>query len=224
MKTRESGMPDESMWSGFFSPEQTLAKLGLTELCGDVADFGCGYGTFTIPAARIVRGTVFAFDIEAEMVDATFRKAREAGLNNVHVERRDFVVEGTGLPDSSIDYVMLFNILHCEDPLVLLREARRILREDGLLAIMHWNHDPNTPRGPSMSIRPHPERCRDWAKQVGFRSPLPDKIDLPPYHYGWQFRRTVLPLEFLKNPPETHKNREGTARRRNGRSSCRGRT
>jgi hypothetical protein len=30
MKTRESGMPDESMWSGFFSPAETLAKLRLT--------------------------------------------------------------------------------------------------------------------------------------------------------------------------------------------------
>ena len=24
MKTRESGMPNEEMWSGFFSPEQAL--------------------------------------------------------------------------------------------------------------------------------------------------------------------------------------------------------
>ena len=40
MKTRESGMPDESMWAGFFSPEQTLVKLGLTGSCRDVVDFG----------------------------------------------------------------------------------------------------------------------------------------------------------------------------------------
>ncbi|MGC8561192.1 MAG: hypothetical protein ACP5O1_11005 [Phycisphaerae bacterium] len=54
MKTRESGMPEEQMWASFFSPAQTLAKLGLTGLCRDVADFGCGYGTFAIPAAKVV--------------------------------------------------------------------------------------------------------------------------------------------------------------------------
>ena len=67
MKTRESGMPDESVWSGFFSPEETLAKLGLTAACRDVVDFGCGYGTFAVPAARLVGGTVYALDIDAEM-------------------------------------------------------------------------------------------------------------------------------------------------------------
>ncbi len=79
MKTRESGMPDEQMWSSFFTPEQTLAKLGLTESCRDILDFGCGYGTFTIPAARVIRGTVRALDIEPEMVEATgARQARRA--------------------------------------------------------------------------------------------------------------------------------------------------
>jgi ubiquinone/menaquinone biosynthesis C-methylase UbiE len=188
MKTRESGMPDESMWASFFTPEQTLTKLGLTGSCGDVVDFGCGYGTFTIPAARMIRGTpgmVHALDIEADMVEATRRKAEEAGLSNVHAEQRDFVADGTGRPDGSIDYVMLFNILHCEQPEVLLREAWRILSPGGRLGLMHWNYDPGTPRGPSMDIRPRPEQCRDWAIVVGFELAFLDKIDLPPHHYGW---------------------------------------
>ncbi len=189
MKTRESGMPDESMWEGFFSPEQTLAKLGLTGSCRDLVDFGCGYGTFTIPAARIVRGIVHALDIEPDMIGATSRKAEEAGLDNVRVEGRDFVTLGTGLPDGSVDYVMLFNILHCEQPEVLLRESWRALSPRGRLGIVHWNCDPTTPRGPSMDIRPRPELCRDWAKQVGFRLAIPEKIELPPYHYGWVFAK-----------------------------------
>jgi len=188
MKTRESGMPDESMWSGFFSPAQTLAKLGLTGSCGDVVDFGCGYGTFSIPAARMVRGAlgiVHALDIEADMVEATRRKAEQAQLTNVRVDRRDFFADGTGLPDAGVDYAMLFNILHCERPEVLLREAYRVLSPGGRLGIMHWNDDPDTPRGPSMDIRPRPEQCRDWAVAVGFEVAVADKIDLPPHHYGW---------------------------------------
>lgn len=185
MKTRESGMPDESMWAGFFSPAQTLAKLGLTDTCNDAVDFGCGYGTFTIPAAHVVRGTIHALDIEADMVEATARKAKEAGLTNVRVEWRDFVADGAGLLDASVDCVMLFNILHCEQPEVLLREAWRVLSPGGRLGIMHWNHDPTTPRGPSMDIRPKPEQCRQWAERVGFQLAMPEKINLPPYHYGW---------------------------------------
>jgi len=185
MKTRESGMPDESTWSGFFSPAETLSKLGLTGSCRDVVDFGCGYGTFTIPAARMIRGTVHALDIEGDMVEATRRKAEAARLTNVRVQRRDFVADGTGLPDASVDYAMLFNLLHCEQPEVLLCEAWRILLSGGRLGIMHWNDDPNTPRGPSMDIRPRPKQCRDWAIAVGFTPAVADKIDLPPHHYGW---------------------------------------
>ncbi|MBI1367134.1 MAG: methyltransferase domain-containing protein [Planctomycetes bacterium] len=185
MKTRESGMPDESMWAGFFSPEQTLVRLELAGTCRDVVDFGCGYGTFSIPAARIVRGAVHALDIETEMIEATVRKAKQAGLDNVRVERRDFVTDGTGLPAESVDYVMLFNILHCERPELLLGEAYRVLSTGGRLGIMHWNYDPATPRGPTMGIRPRPEQCRTWAETVGFGCICSLPIDLPPHHYGW---------------------------------------
>ena len=33
MKTRESGMPEEAIWQGFFCPEAVLKKLGLTSAC-----------------------------------------------------------------------------------------------------------------------------------------------------------------------------------------------
>ena len=45
------------------------------------------------------------------------------------------------------------------------------------------------PRGPSMDIRPKPEQCREWAERVGLQLAMPDKIDLPPYHYGWAMEK-----------------------------------
>ncbi len=184
MKTRQSGMPQEELWASFFSPQETLARLGLTGRCRDVVDFGCGYGTFTIPAARMVRGSVHALDIEPEMIAATMPKARAGGLDNVRVERRDFVADGTGLPNGGVDYAMEFNILHCEQPVALLREAWRVLRPGGRLGVMHWNYDPATPRGPSMDIRPTPAQCQAWAEEAGFRPAGPQRIVLPPYHWG----------------------------------------
>lgn len=176
-------MPPEEMWDGFFSPGETLLKLGLGSHMKDVVDLGCGYGTFTIPAAQITKGAVYAFDIDPDMIAATRSKAHRHHLPNIRLYHRDFLSDGTGLPDGSVDYVMLFNILHGEEPEQLLREAFRILRKGGLCGIVHWNYDPKTPRGPSMDIRPKPEQCAAWAQAVGFFI-LQPRVDLPPYHYG----------------------------------------
>jgi SAM-dependent methyltransferase len=189
MKTRESDMPDEQIWDSFFDVPVILAKLGITNTCGDVVEFGCGYGTFTIPAARLISGTLHALDIDPEMIAATQAKVESAGLPNVRVCRRDFVAEGTGLGEVSADYAMLFNILHAECPTTLLQEAYRVLRSGGRIGIIHWNYDPHTPRGPSMTIRPRPEQCAAWARQVGFGHVAPVVIDFPPYHYGMVLQR-----------------------------------
>ena len=191
MKMRESGMPDELTWAGFFDPPLVLGKLALAPACGDVVEFGCGYGTFTIPSARVISGTVYASDIEPEMVQATQAKAASEGLANVQVRLGDFVAEGTGLPDGSVDYAMLFNILHAEHPIGLLTEAYRVLVPGGKVGIIHWNYDPSTPRGPSMDIRPRPKQCQAWAEAVGFRPLRPGTIDLPPYHYGVVLQKTA---------------------------------
>ena len=183
MKTRESGMPDEAMWRTFFDPEATLTALGLTRETGDVVDFGCGYGTFAIPAARRIRRVLYGFDIEAAMIEECTRLARQENLGNARFIRRDFVAEGTGLAAGSVNYAMLFNILHAEHPLLLLAEAWRILAPSGRVAVIHWNYDPATPRGPSMAIRPRPEDCLHWLIEAGFAADG-GIIDLPPYHYG----------------------------------------
>ena len=64
MKVRDSGMPDEEMWDAFSSVEKVLALLGPDADIPELAEFGCGYGTFTLAAARLARGTVYAFDIK----------------------------------------------------------------------------------------------------------------------------------------------------------------
>jgi len=184
MKVRESGMPEEDYWDTFFDPPTILSTLQFDATCHDVVEVGCGYGTFTIPAARIASGVVRAFDIESEMVQLTAEKATAAHLTNVQTAVRDLVADGTGLPDESIDYVMLFNILHAENPLVFLQEASRVLRTGGRVGIIHWNYDASTPRGPSMAIRPRPDQCQAWAEAAGFHPLIPGTIDLPPYHYG----------------------------------------
>lgn len=189
MKVRDSGMPDEDMWRECFDAEAIFRALGLDADADCVVDFGCGYGTFSIPAARMIRGNVIALNIEPEMIRYIHEKAAAEGLTNLQTRQRDFLGEGTGLPDASVDVALLFNILHTEHPERLLQEAWRILNPSGLVAIMHWNCDATTPRGPSMDIRPRPDQCRLWADEAGFQLAKPGLIDLPPYHYGWVFSK-----------------------------------
>jgi len=182
MKARESGMPEQEMWDKFFDPVKNLTTLGLDDRIVDVAEFGCGYGTFTIPAAKIIKGFIYGLDIEPEMIRITSEEAKKQHLGNVKAILQDFIAHGSGLPAESVDYVMLFNILHLENPAVLISEAKRILRKGGKLSIIHWNYDPATPRGPSMAIRPKPEDCLKWAENAGFSGAV--RYDLKPYHYG----------------------------------------
>jgi SAM-dependent methyltransferase len=151
-----------------------------------VADFGCGYGTFTIPAAKVIKGKIYAIDIEPEMIRIVKEKAKENHLVNVVPMLRDFMSEGSGLEDLSVDFVMLLNILHAEKPVYLLREAYRILRFGGKVGIIHWLYDEPVSGLPA-DIKPRPEDCKRWAKYVGFR--FEQEFDLKPYHFGIVMRK-----------------------------------
>jgi SAM-dependent methyltransferase len=187
MKGRESGMPDEDYWSSFFDAEAAVEKLfGERDVRGDLVEFGSGYGTFTLPAARRTTGTVTALDIDPEMQERLQSKLREAPLVvNVRARLRDFVANGTGLESASQSYAMIFNLLHLEHPLALLQEAHRVLRPGGVLSVIHWRSDIPTPRGPSLEIRPTPQHCRGWIEEAGFfRVANVDLHDSCPFHYG----------------------------------------
>ena len=120
MKYRESGMPDEKMWKTFFNPQQILSQLGVDRKTKTLLDIGCGYGTFLIPAASLVGEKVIGIDIENEMIEACRAKAKDKKLPNVDLVCGDFsdrnVRRRLEKQKNGIDYVCLFNILHCENP------------------------------------------------------------------------------------------------------------
>lgn len=188
MKVRDSGMPPQDYWETLLDVPGILDAFGFGPATGDVGELGCGYGTFTLPLARRIRGTVHTLDIEAEMVALTQQRSAEAGLTNVKTELRDVLAAGFGPPAGSCDAALLFNILHAEESIALLRAARDVVRPGGLVAVIHWRSDIATPRGPSLDIRPRPEQIASSATRAGL-TPEGDAFLLPPWHFGLRLRR-----------------------------------
>ena len=103
------------------------------------------------------------------MIRATGSKAESRGPYERPAPPQRFRgPSGTGLPDAGVGYVMLFNILHAEEPQRLLREAYRILMPGGTAAVMHWTRDHPTPRGPSAGHPPKPGGLPDVDDGEGF--------------------------------------------------------
>jgi ubiquinone/menaquinone biosynthesis C-methylase UbiE len=122
-------------------PRRSLEKARLGRGMS-VVDYGCGPGSFTIPAAELVgdEGKVFAVDIHPLAIRSVGEKARRKGLQNVE----PILVRGydTGIALSSIDRVLLIDTIHSiEDPNALFREIHRMLKPNGLL-FMEKGHMP----------------------------------------------------------------------------------
>ena len=181
MYLRESSMPDQDEWEALFDVSLILDKFALN---GDIAELGCGYGTFTLPLARRVSGTVHAIDIDPAMVETVRRRADAEQLANIDVRVRDVTVEGLGLGKLKCDACLLFNILHAESPIDLLRKARDVLRPAGSIAVIHWRSDIATPRGPPLGIRPTAPMILQWAAEAGGLHLCDGPFLLPPWHYG----------------------------------------
>jgi SAM-dependent methyltransferase len=118
----------------FHDPGTELAEAGLRE--GQVVlDYGCGVGSYTLPAARLVgqTGRVYALDKHPLAIQAVERRARQSGVANIQSIRSD---RDTGLPDGSVDLVLLYDVLHAvPDRGALLAELHRVLRVDGRLLV-----------------------------------------------------------------------------------------
>lgn len=190
MKYRESGMPDENLWKTFFDPFQIIESMGINEKINVLVDIGCGYGTFTFPASKIVKKVV-GVDIDNQMIEYCKNIIREQNYKNIDlieidISQNQSIQDKLKIYSDDIDYITLFNILHCEDPLKLLQSTYNVLKTGSKLGVIHWKYE-NTPRGPSMEIRPKPEQIIKWANSIGFKTK--NEINLPPYHYGIVFEK-----------------------------------
>jgi len=107
-----------------------------------VLDFGCGSGTYTIPAAKIVgeKGIVYALDKDKKVLDKLTQKAESVGLRNI---KRTDTSSKLKIPlhDESVDIVLLYDVFHSyyfsqvADRRKLLEEVRRVSKRDALISV-----------------------------------------------------------------------------------------
>lgn len=111
-----------------------LKEVGLKE-GASVLDFGCGPGSYLRPLAKIVgpSGKIYALDIHPLAIQMVKRLVAKKRLTNVWTIESD---GRTGLPDQSLDAVLLYDVLHeFERPPEILRELHRVLKPTGLLSV-----------------------------------------------------------------------------------------
>ncbi len=170
--------------NSFVKPEEVLDQLDMVANAS-VADFGCGSGFFSLAFAKAVgtNGQVYALDILPSSLEAVSSRAKALGLSNLIAKRANLEREnGSGLPNSSLDWVIMKDILfQNKKKETMLWEAYRVLKPGGFLFIMEWN-DTVTSMGPESSLRLSRERLTDMLSERGF-SPVKD-IAAGDFHYA----------------------------------------
>ena len=101
----------------------------------DLLDIGCGPGTLTCDLAdRVGPGTVIGLDRSPEVVAAAEVEAADRGTANVTFDTGD--VYALPFADDHFDVVHAHQVLqHLTDPVAALRELRRVVRPDGVVAV-----------------------------------------------------------------------------------------
>ena len=116
-----------------FKPGKELNKLDIEE-GQKILDYGCGIGSFTFPAAKSVgeKGKVYALDRQPAAVKKVQEKAQIGGVGNIDAILSD---RDTGLPDGSVDVILLYGVLpEIAGKESLLRELYRVLKPSGYLS------------------------------------------------------------------------------------------
>jgi len=131
-------------------PYETLLSIGL-EKNHVFCDIGAGTGIFSFAASGITSNAIYAVEISDEMIELLMKRKNEGQVNQLEIIK----VSDSILPIdvNSVDRVLLSTVFHeLEKPSKMLKSIKRILKSDGLLAIIEF-HKQDTPMGPPTNHR-----------------------------------------------------------------------
>lgn len=161
---REKGWPHEDLWWGHrVPPERELRLLG--ELRGARAlVLGCGGGQDVVALARLGAASVAGVDLSREQLAHARALCANEGVD-ARLEERS-VADLSPFADGSFDVVVSVHVLsYVERAAECLREARRVLREGGVLGVsVHHPLDASTADAPPYALtKPYFQVRTDWA-------------------------------------------------------------
>jgi ubiquinone/menaquinone biosynthesis C-methylase UbiE len=118
----------------FFRPRLYVLKEAGIKSGFSVLDFGCGPGGYIAPLTELVgpSGTIIALDVNPLAIRAVRKIETNKGIKNIRIIESDC---STGLPDNSVDVVLLYDVFHdLARPDDVLRDLHRILKPVGSLS------------------------------------------------------------------------------------------
>ncbi len=175
--------------TGFLNPQATVEMFAIRPGMV-VADLGAGEGRYTIPLAQKVgdSGTVYAVEVQKDMLGRIKKDAQALGLDNIiylwaDVER----ARGTKINDNTVDFVLVANVLfQSQEKLNFLLEANRILKNGGKMVIIDWI-DSFSGFGPPSEMVFSPEKAQKIAESAGFV--FEQEFPRAAHHYILMFRK-----------------------------------
>lgn len=173
----------------FVNPRTCVSNLSLSPGM-TVADFGAGTGVFSFCAAEYVgnTGTVYAVDVQKDLLTTLSNEAKERGFKNIHTIWGDIEERGgSHLEDASCDAVICANVLfQVDDKEGVLQEAWHILHAGGKLIIIDWteSHKGFGPKEENVFLE---DDARDLAVKNKFT--FLEMIPAGNYHYGLVFTK-----------------------------------
>jgi cyclopropane fatty-acyl-phospholipid synthase-like methyltransferase len=153
--------PERDAWQ---KPHEVISALALKPDAA-LADIGAGTGYFAARLANMLpKATVYAVDVEPEMVKYLGERAKREGLKNLKpVAARP---DDARLP-AKVDLILLVDVYHHIDNRErYFRKLAASLRPGGRLAVIDFRLD--SPEGPPKSARIAPEQVKTELARAGY--------------------------------------------------------
>lgn len=123
-------------------PPKKLLKMLPIKNADSMLDLGAGTGYITIPAAKIVKGLVYALDIDSNMLEVISSKAKKENITNIKPLKGS--IDDIPLSDNSIDFVLASLVLHEVKQLSnSLQQIKQVLKDDGYFVCIEFEKKDN---------------------------------------------------------------------------------
>ena len=146
-------------------PQESIIPLLDIKQNDKILDVGAGAGYFTFPLAEQTSNTVYALDIEKEMLDYIQKLINHQGTKNITLLLEP--IEIIPLENASVQCILASMVLHEVQPLdEALKALYRVLEPGVRFVIIDWIPEPKNVR----SNRIHSDDMKRISEQAGFKS------------------------------------------------------